>query len=204
MGQPGPTKGIFEMQTGSSAATRAAALLVGLLLFAPGPARAADFTLDVLQNGASIGSFDETDFSCQTLGANTENCQASGIALGALLLDSITLDIDPDPFIAGDFAITNNGANANFTFIFTATVAPIAINTLTSGSAAGGVSDGSGDGAFINTVNTGHSAFYAALIDNILYDTLDPVSDQRQQPHRGGLGGSPSQSAIRRPAYSRQ
>ena len=65
-------------------------------------------------------------------------------------------------------------------------MAPIAINTLTSGSAAGGVTDGSGDGAFIDTVNTGHSAFYTALIDNVLYDTLIPFPIADSNPTVGG------------------
>lgn len=168
------------MRIRSSADTRAA-LLVALLVLATGPSRAADFTLDVLQNGASIGSFDETDFSCALQGGGPlESCEAFGLLTsGDLSLDGIILDINPDPFIGGDFTVTNTGATANYTFIFTASVAPIAVTTLTSGSADGGGSDGFGDGVFMSTVDNGNlnlsdDAFYAALIDGVVYDTLIP------------------------------
>jgi len=172
------------MRIGTSAATRAA-LLIALGVLAAGPSRAADFTLEILQDGGSIGSYDETDFSCALQGGGPlESCEAFGLTTsGDLSLDGgIILDINPDPFIGGDFTVTNNGATANYTFIFTATVAPIAVTTLTSGSADGGGSEGSGDGSItMSTVDNGNldpdgedDAFYAALIDGLVYDTLIP------------------------------
>ena len=178
------------MRIGSSAATRAA-LLVGLLVLAAGPSRAADFTLDILQNGASIASFDETDFSCALQGGGPlESCLGSGLSTsGDLALGDIILDINPDPFIGGDFTVFNNGATANYTFIFTATVAPIAVTTVTSGSTDGGGSDGSGDGAILMTtvdngnLNSADDAFYAAMIDGVLYDTLVPHPTTASPPN---------------------
>jgi PEP-CTERM motif len=175
-GPIGSDEGI-EMQIGSSAATRAA-LVVALLVLAAGPSRAADFTLEVLQGGVSIGLFDETsaEFSCSPFGSG-DSCTASGVTLGDLELIGITLDMNPDPFAGGDFTISNNSASTqHFTFIFTVPVTPIGTTTLTSGSVDGGVTEGTdpNDGADIRTVNSGNAAFYSALIDNVLYDTLLP------------------------------
>jgi PEP-CTERM motif len=177
------------MRIGSSAATRAA-LLVGLVVLASGPSRAADFTLDILQNGASIGSYDETDFSCQSFGSHEQCSSFSLLTSGDLALDGgIVLDIDPDPAIGGDFTVTNNGATARYTFIFTATVAPIAVTTVTSGSVDGGGSDGSGDSAVLMTtvdngnLNAADDAFYAAMIDGLLYDTLVPHPTTASPPN---------------------
>jgi PEP-CTERM motif len=170
------------MQTGSFAATRAAVLL-GLVVLAAAPSRAVDFTLDVLVGGVQVGTtLTAGQLGCVDSTSNPDQaaCNGQDITLaipGGNLSIDLGLSIDNDPVISGGVAVENNTPGIQqFTLIFTLPVAPIPIGTLTGGSVAGGVTDNNGDvgGATLSTVVG--SAFYTALIDNVVHQTLFPHS----------------------------
>ena len=157
---------------GSSAVTRVA-LVAGLTIFTAAQARAVAFTLEVLENGQSVGSFDAAGLGCvDNADGITARCTGS-VTAGHLGIDlSGGVDIDSDPSVSGVVAVDNNSnSTALFTMIFSLPVAPIGPSTLTGGSMAGGVTDNTGDGATLSTTGPG-SAFYTALIDGAVYQTL--------------------------------
>jgi hypothetical protein len=86
---------------------------------------------------------------------------------------------DPDPVVSNSFAVTNLLAGTQtFTITLSAPTGPIgAPNTVTGGSAQGGVTDANGDGATLSTAGIGTS-FYTSLIDGSDYVGLynDPAS----------------------------
>jgi hypothetical protein len=184
------------MRIGSCAATRVA-LLVALLGLAAAPAHAvADFQLDILQNGLPLVTYTEAsaEFSCGAFLAGDSCTLLAEEDLGDLELIGITLDMNT---IAGsrnagfDAAVRNTSAagNERFTFVYTVLNGLSFLSpTLTNGSADGGGSDGPGGGVFMQTVDNGNldpsdDAFYAALIDGVVYDTLIPHPSIAQVPN---------------------
>ena len=161
------------MQIGSSAAR--AALVLGSLVLAAAPSQAVDFTLDVFAGGVQVGStLNAAALGCIDTGTDTASCTGQDITLalgGGNVSIDLDLSIDNDPVVSGGVAVENNTpGNQIFTLIFTLPVDPIPIGTLTGGSVAGGVTDNSGNGATLSTI--AGSAFYTALIDNVVYQTL--------------------------------
>jgi hypothetical protein len=149
------------------------ALLVGLIAGAAAPSRAVGFTLDVLQGGQSAGSLNAEQLGCTDTGATTATCSAQNLTLGDLLITNLNLRLDTDPSVNGVIAVQNNAAGTQqFTLTVTLLTAPIGPSTLTGGSVAGGATDNTGNGATLSTV--AGSAFYAALIDGAVHQTLFP------------------------------
>jgi hypothetical protein len=171
------------MQIGSFAATRAVVLL-GLVVLAAAPSRAVDFTLDVLVGGVQVGTtLNATQLGCVDTGTDTASCNGQDITLaipGGNVSIDLGLSIDNDPVVAGLTAVQNNSPGTQqFTLIFTLPVAPILVPTLTGGSVAGGVTD-NGGGATLSSPPG--SAFYTALIDNVVYQLLFPGPDPLNAP----------------------
>jgi hypothetical protein len=159
------------MQIGSRVARRLA--LMGLVVLATaGPARAVQFSLEVLVGGVSAGTVDGAALGCSS-GEIIANCSKQNLAVGNLLIENLSLFLDADPIISGVVAVQNlAGSTQQFTMIFTLITAPIGPSSLTGGSVAGGVTDNNGNGATLSTISK--SALYTALIDGATHQTLFP------------------------------
>jgi hypothetical protein len=149
--------------------------VVGLLLASAAGAVPVTVGLEVRQNGAYLGTFDEGDLGC-TATSPVSTCSfvgdgmpgnGDGALMGDLEIDSWSITLDNDPMISGTVAVTNNSAVVQqFTLIFTLPVAPIG-STVTGGSVQGGLTDNTGDGATLATV--AGSAFYTPRIDGATF-----------------------------------
>ncbi len=148
-----------------------AALALMLVPFSVG---AVTVLLEVMIDGQSAGSFDETDLRCMGNGAmpparvEHANCAGQGIELGGsngFRLDSWNLFLDEDPVISAVTAFTNlSPFTQQLTLVFTMPIVPaIPGGTLIGGSIQGGATDNNGNGVTLS-VALG-SALYTAIID---------------------------------------
>src|SRR5262249_24134058 len=162
-----------HMQIGSAAAMRLT-LLTGVILLAAAPSRAIPFTMEVLQNGTSVATLNETALGCASTGTDTAHCTGSNIPAGSeLVITSLDMNI-ADPYINGTVAIENNtNFDQTITVIFSLPVGAIGPSTVTGGSVAGGVTDNDGNTATLSTTGPG-SGLYTALIDGAVWQTLFP------------------------------
>lgn len=150
-----------------------AALALMLVPFSVG---AVSVLLEVMIDGQSAGSFDETDLRCMGNGATPPaqlehaNCAgqgAQGIELGGpngFTLDSWNLFLDEDPVISAVTAFTNlSSSTQQITLVFTMPIAPAILGgTLIGGSIQGGATDNTGNGV---TLSAAGLALYTAIID---------------------------------------
>jgi hypothetical protein len=175
------------MQIGSSAVPRIA-LLIGLGVFGAAPSQAVPVTLQVFQDDALVGTFDETGLNCSdVIPGLTAACSATGLSAGDLGITSLNLSLDVDPSVNSVIAVQNNSpydpldstATTRFTVVVTLPVTPILTPTRIGGSSAGGVTDNNGelasDGTYATLRTHTGSAFYTALIDGVNVQTLYPL-----------------------------
>ena len=136
------------------------------------PAFAVPFTLQVFQNGTSLGTFNESStwLGCDQSG-DTTSCAGAGRTVGGLSLGSWDLFLDNDPIVTAEFAVRNtNAVTTQYTLLITMPVSPIGPTTVTSGSISGSLTDNTGNGATLTT----SSFLYTALIDGGSFQTLYP------------------------------
>jgi hypothetical protein len=156
--------------------------LVGVLLMATAPAHAVPFTLEIYADNLLLETVDNGDLGCSDAGTHT-SCSATDLAYSngsytALRIDSIQLELDTDPIVDGNIAVSNEqGFTQRFTFIFNLPITSIAGPTTQNGSLAGSVADGfEGDGATLSA--PAGESLYTARIDGVDVATLydDPSS----------------------------
>jgi hypothetical protein len=170
------------MRSGLSTLLRASA--GALVLFGSSAALAIPISLQVYADGVLIGDVDESVLGCvDDVPGVSATCNATNLEYGdgytQFSIDSLSMTIDNDPVVNGTWAVTNTdfaNPTQHFTMVFTLPITAIPGPTTSSGSVAGTVSDGDGNGATISTF--GGSSFYAAQIDGSTTATLysDPSS----------------------------
>lgn len=142
-------------------------LCTGLAAGVASAAPVSPVSLDILVDGAAVGSYDQTQIGCSPGAGESFNCSGTSQFGGQYGFDMTwNMNFDVDPVINGVTAVTNlNAAPQQFTLIFTlpTTVAPA---SLMGGGVQGGVTDNTGDGATISAPVG--SAIYTALIDSVL------------------------------------
>ena len=151
-------------------------------MMAATPARAVPFTVGIYADGTLLETVSNADLGCVDSGFTT-HCVASDLPYSngsytALRINSIVLDLDSDPLVSGNIAISNEQAfTQRFTFIFNLPISSIPGTTIQSGSLSGSVADGfEGDGATISAPPG--EAIYQARIDGVDTNALyaDPSS----------------------------
>jgi hypothetical protein len=156
---------------------------VVVALMAAVSAQAVPFTLGIYADGVLLETVDNSDLGCSDTGPNTTECSATDLAYSngsytALRINSIDLELDNDPLVSGNIAISNEQAfTQRFTFLFTLPISSIPGPTIQSGSISGSVADGfEGDGATISAPVG--EAIYQARIDGVDTNALhaDPAS----------------------------
>ena len=156
---------------------------MGAALMATAPAQAVPFTLEIYADNLLLETVDNSDLGCTDTGPNTTECSATDLAYSngsytALRIDSIELDLDNDPLVDGNIAVSNEqGFTQRFTFIFNLPITSIPGATFQSGSISGSVADGfEGDGATISA--PAGESIYQARIDGVDTNSLhdDPAS----------------------------
>ena len=135
------------------------------------PAQAVPFTLGIYADGTLLETVDNSDLGCTDSGTST-SCSATDLAYSngsytALRINSIQLDLDSDPIVSGNIALSNEqGFTQRFTLVFNLPIAAIPGATIQSGSISGSVADGfEGDGATISAPPG--EAIYQARIDGV-------------------------------------
>jgi MYXO-CTERM domain-containing protein len=150
---------------------------------ATAPAQAVPFTLGIYADGVLLETVDNSDLGCTDTGTYTTSCSATDLAYSngsytALRINSIELDLDSDPLVDGNIAVSNEQAfTQRFTFIFNLPITSIPGATFQSGSISGSVADGfEGDGATVSA--PAGEAMYQARIDGVDTNALhaDPSS----------------------------
>ena len=151
-------------------------LLAGVLGFVvaglyAGSAFGLTFSLDVLDDGASQGSMNQTMMQCSGA-APRYDCSGTGAAIGNLGIDMWNFSLDEDPVVTGTVVVTNNAAvTTHYTLIFTLGItAPTLPSSLIGGSMQGGTTDGDGNGSTLATF--AGSSFYQAQIDGATVQAL--------------------------------
>jgi len=156
---------------------------VVVAMMAAVPAQAVPFTLDIYADGTLLETVDNSDLGCTDTGTFTTECSATDLAYSngsytALRINSIDLQLDSDPLVDGNIAVSNEqGFTQRFTFVFTLPISSIPGATIQSGSISGSVADGfEGDGATISA--PAGEAIYQARIDGVDTNALhaDPAS----------------------------
>jgi MYXO-CTERM domain-containing protein len=145
---------------------------VGVAVMATAPAQAVPFTLDIYADGTLLETVDNSDLGCTDTGTFTTSCSATDLAYSnanytALRINSIELDLDSDPLVDGNIALSNEqGFTQRFTLVFTLPITPIPGATTQSGSISGSVADSfEGNGATISA--PAGEAIYQARIDGV-------------------------------------
>jgi hypothetical protein len=181
---------------------------------ATAPAQAVPFTLEIYA-GEEVGPVtlleivDNLDLGCTDTGPNTTECSATDLAYSndqyvALRIDSIQLNLDSDPLVSGNIAVSNEqGFTQRFTFIFNLPITSIPGPTFQSGSISGSVADGfEGDGATISA--PAGESIYTARIDGVDTNSLhaNPASFSALPSDIGGITAASFGPLIGGPALS--
>src|SRR5262245_61196046 len=165
---------MFSMKIGSLVARLFALLvvLVGVVLVSAPSRAVANFTVDINAGGSPL-SLTQADFTC-TQNGTLSSCSASGLSAGGMNFNlGFSVDTDPKIFASVD-VLNTTGGTQQFTATFTATgVGTSAIPTTALGGVSGGATDNGGDTTTTLGTVSG-SAFYTALIDNAVQQTLYP------------------------------
>jgi len=166
------------MKSGSLVARRLSLLVVlASGVFAAAPSRAVTAFTVAINAGGSPLSLTQADFTCSPPSGTLSSCSANGLSAGGMNFN-IGFNVDTDPKLFATVDVLNTtGGTQQFTALFTVGgVGTSGISTVTSGGVSGGATDNTGDGATIAA--PAGSAFYTALIDNAVHQTLysDPFS----------------------------
>jgi hypothetical protein len=150
---------------------------------ASAPALAVPFTLSIYADGTLLETVDNSDLGCTDTGAFTTSCAATDLSYSnesytALSIDSIQLELDSDPLVDGNIAVSNQQPfTQRFTFVFNLPISSIFGPTINSGSISGSVADGfEGNGATLSA--PAGEAIYTARVDGVdtAYLHSDPAS----------------------------
>jgi len=176
---------------------------------ATAPAQAVPFTLGIYADGILLETVDNSDLGCTDTGTFTTSCSATDLAYSngsytALRINSIDLDLDSDPLVSGNIAVSNEQAfTQRFTFIFNLPITSIPGATFQSGSISGSVADGfEGDGATVSA--PAGEAIYQARIDGVDTNALhaDPTSFSAPAFDIGSIAAASFGPLIGGPAVS--
>ena len=180
---------------------------VGAALMATAPALAVPFTLEIWASTARpitrrcCSRRSTTRISAaRTPVRITTECSATDLAYSnggytALRITGIQLDLDNDPLVDGNIAVSNEqGFTQRFTFIFNLPITPIPGTTIQSGSISGSVADGfEGDGATISA--PAGESIYQARIDGVDTNSLHATPRRSRRPRSISPASRPRRSA---------
>jgi hypothetical protein len=164
------------------------ALSAGLVLLVAGSSRAVT-TLDVYENNALAGSFNDVSMSC-----TATHCELGHTIVGDLefgeatnpTAPGVSIELNPDPEIVTSFGVKNLAAGTVLIkLVFTTSAASIPGGTLTGGSTQFSFGDNNGDGVTIAAGPSG--AIYDSVIDGVPWQQL-LVGASASDPVGGTLG----------------
>lgn len=151
-------------------------LLVGSLLLVAAPSQAVTLTVELRSDGVLIDTLDEVDMGCA--GGAIVFCSSGPQTIGDYEINNLNVTLNTGAgFMNTNLAFENQGPDTErLTVDIIWGIGALGPSTLTSGSISGSLTDGitgSQDNASTLSTVVG-SAFYTALIDGGVYDTLYP------------------------------
>lgn len=163
------------MKIGSGVMNTQLGLLIAFFVVAAAPSQAY-LAVELRSDGVLIDTLDEIDMGCA--GGSILFCSTSSQTVGDYLITNLNVTLNSDlDFVSSNFAVQNQGPDTErLTIDVIWSIGPIGPASLTSGSISGSLTDGidgaEDDASTLSTV--GGSAFYTALIDGALFQTLYP------------------------------